>query len=234
LLLRLRDLYPLDWDKAVDHREEVFRQELYRALTDAAQERFANSQQAVKLREQGKLLTDVDAAIYDRETGELGLFQLKWQEAFGASLIRRASSAKNFTVPARKWVETVSRWVEGRSPSEIRRHFRLGDGSDLPIRVRLFVLGRFAAHFTEFGQPDDRSAWGTWPQVLNLAVSTHESGSVAEEATANPIAWLDQQLRSKSPFRSVSTGDERMEVVYVGGIRLVVRGFGRGGVAQTA
>jgi hypothetical protein len=229
LLLRLRELYPLDWDKAVDHREEVFRQELYRALTHATQERFVNSQQAVKLRAEGRVLTDVDAAIYDRETQELGLFQLKWQEAFGASLTRRASSAKNFTVPARKWVETVARWVEAKSPSEIREHFRLGDGSDLPIRVRLFVLGRFAAHFTEFGQPDDRSAWGTWPQVLNLAASTHESASIAAEATMNPIAWLDQQLRLKSPFRSGSIGDERIEVVYVGGIRLVVKGFERVG-----
>jgi hypothetical protein len=235
LLLRLRDLYPLDWDKAVDHREEVFRQELYRALTDATQERFVNSQQAVNLRAEGKVLTDVDAAIYDRETQELGLFQLKWQEAFGASLTRRASSAKNFTVPARKWVETVSRWVEAKSPSEIRKHFRLGDGSNLPIRVRLFVLGRFAAHFTEFEHPDDRSAWGTWPQVLNLAASTHDSGSVAVEATTNPIAWLDQQLRSKSPFRSGSMVEERTEVVYVGGIRLVVRGFERtAGVAEAS
>ena len=36
----------------------------------------------IKLRTGKKIVTDIDAAIFDRTTGELAIFQIKWQDFF--------------------------------------------------------------------------------------------------------------------------------------------------------
>src|SRR5207253_2417129 len=152
-----------DWDRALDAREAIFRDDLYQCLTAQDSSRFFATPGGIKLRKDGRVVTDIDAVIYDRTTGDLALFQLKWQDAFGASLSKRSSGAKNFTAGAQQWVDTVSQWLLMKEDHEIRGHFGLKERTAPPLKVRLFVLGRFAAHFSDYGRPDVRAAWGIWP-----------------------------------------------------------------------
>ena len=83
MLSELNRRYPTDWDHAVNEREEVFRRELY-GLFPA--ERFGKADRPLKLKNAGATATDIDAALFDASTGTLGIFQLKWQDPFGASM----------------------------------------------------------------------------------------------------------------------------------------------------
>ena len=94
-----------DWDRAVDRREEDFRKELYDLFSD---EKFAKAENPLKLRIEGNVATDIDAALLDKTTGTLGLFQLKWQDPFGTSMRKRNTKMKNFLAETDQWVSTVS------------------------------------------------------------------------------------------------------------------------------
>jgi hypothetical protein len=61
-------------------REVVFRQELYGLFQD---KRFVISTGRVELRRENRnIRTDIDAVVFDRKTGTLGLFELKSQDPF--------------------------------------------------------------------------------------------------------------------------------------------------------
>jgi hypothetical protein len=113
LLVELRRRYPRDWDKVIGLREAQFRNDLYLLFPEQGPVRIDCP---IKLRRAaGRTATDVDAAVFDRRTGTLGLFQLKWQDPFGSSQRKRASKKDNFLVSGNRWVEAVAAWLSDKA-----------------------------------------------------------------------------------------------------------------------
>ena len=145
MLAELYRRYRKDWDRAVDGREEHFRKELNDLFSA---ERFAKAEKPLKLRNKGRVATDIDAALFDKATGTLGLFQLKWQDPFGTSMRKRNSKMMNFLEETDQWVSTVSSIL--RETPEVLNHL-LGDRT---VRIKdtkkihLFVIGRHFSHFS--------------------------------------------------------------------------------------
>ncbi len=176
-----------DHDKAVNFREDRFRQMIFsHFFTD---DRFVRVPSEIKIRG-----TDIDAIVFDKSTGTLGLFQLKWQTPFGQSMQKRASVASNLTKNALKWLNTVLEWTQQNddktklSALQITRH---APAVKRINTIRYFVIGRHSIHFTDVAQ-DERAAWGSWPQLLanSARVSIDE---------ANPIDHLHNQLQQNTP-----------------------------------
>lgn len=93
LFRHLRDRYRVDWDRAVDSRETVFRANLGELFS---QSRFLVPEHGFNLRRKsGSIITDIDAVIFDRETGDIALVQLKWHDVFGFSLRERKPTKKH-------------------------------------------------------------------------------------------------------------------------------------------
>lgn len=161
----LKDRYRSDWDKAVDGREKMFRNEL-RDLLGMEQYYVSNTGICLK-RSDGSELTDVDAVVLDRATGVLGLFQLKWPDIHGRSLRERHSRRLNL-LKANDWVAGVSNWLEGRSMAEITAICRLPPGVE-PTKVDLVVVSRYASRFTADGDRDDRATWCGWADIVRVA-----------------------------------------------------------------
>ncbi len=74
MLAELNRRYPKDWDHAVNEREGVFRKELCDLFPA---HRFWKAEKPLKLKHEGAIATDIDAAVFDASTGTLGLFELK-------------------------------------------------------------------------------------------------------------------------------------------------------------
>ena len=188
MLSELNRRYPADWDHAVDQREEVFRNELNGLFPTA---RFVRAERPLRLKNEGATVTDIDAALFDASTGTLGLFELKWQDPFGASMKKRNSKMKNFLTETNRWVSTVSSNLN-HSPTALvsligERAARKFDKEG----IHLFVIGRHFSHFSGGVYRDPRAAWGTWPQMLRL---------LKESQVGNdPIAWLHKTLQEQSP-----------------------------------
>ena len=188
MIAELYRRYRKDWDRSVNEREESFRKELYDLFPT---ERFAKHPKPLALKREGAFVTDIDAAVFDRTTGALGLFQLKWQEPFGTSMKKRNSKMINFLNESNRWVSAVSTFLN-ESPHALDN--RLGEGK-VPnhdtMSIHLFVIGRHFSHFSGGATRDSRAAWGTWPQMLRLF----------KESTvgSDPITWLHKMLQEQSP-----------------------------------
>jgi hypothetical protein len=86
MLNELKRKYRSDWDMAVNQRENIFRNDIYALFKES---RFLKLDTNVKIKIGGLIVTDVDALIFDRATGIVGIFQLKWQDFFGNSMRER-------------------------------------------------------------------------------------------------------------------------------------------------
>ncbi|MEH3091301.1 MAG: hypothetical protein PGN20_04470 [Agrobacterium cavarae] len=161
---KLQRTFRPDWDRAVNLREAAFREDL-RALFP--EPRFFMPPKPRVLRGNGRVLTDIDALIFDRLSGNLAVFQLKWQDSYETSLKERASRQKNLAKEGNFWIETVSQYCHGLSAKE--RALKLGLSKEMAAsakEMRLFVLTRNGAKFSGGEAQDDRAAWLSWYDLL--------------------------------------------------------------------
>ena len=136
----LRHKYSDDWDRAISLREKAFRNELYSLFP---QREIICVPTQVKVRQGDRVLTDIDAAIFDPQNNVGGLFQLKWQEPFGPSIRARDSRKKNFIGPTTAWIDQVLRFLQTLSSRKLADSFGLTLTDAEQIKhSRLFVVGR--------------------------------------------------------------------------------------------
>ena len=95
---RVRNLCSAEYDSAVDGRERRFIREVA-ALFSAP--RFQVLCQPLRIRSGGSVRTDIDFVVVDSATGDTGLFQLKWQDAYGSSMRERRARHSNFNGSSR-------------------------------------------------------------------------------------------------------------------------------------
>lgn len=188
--LRRRD--PNAYNNSAVHREAVFRADLYAQFSDR---RFVTAARRIMLRRAaGDARTDIDAAIFDRKSGTLALFELKSQDPFArspAELQRQRDSV----LYANRQITGALAWIKQHGADEILH--RIDPASSRTFRAQKvypFVLGRVLAHFNDGPSPDPRAAWGTWPQLLRLLAAQPIRGT-----ESNPIASLFTRLRNDPP-----------------------------------
>ncbi len=169
--------------------------------------------------EGGNLRTDLDAVVFDRRTGTLGVFELKAQDPFARSAEERLRQRDNFYA-ANRQVSAVAQWLQRNDPTALLARIDARAAKTFRAqRVHLFVLGRYLAHFAPAAgvpEPDRRAAWGTWPKVLRLT-----GGRPFGPSDANPLASLHQRLTRDTPLegppaepgvREIALGPGRLRV----------------------
>ncbi|NBB47092.1 hypothetical protein GVN24_02260 [Rhizobium sp. CRIBSB] len=191
---RLRHLHRRDWDRALNAREVVFRSDLAELL---GFDRYIVPDRGCNLRKSdGSNLTDVDAAVIDRETGDLCLVQLKWPDIYGRSLTERESRRSNLA-KANDWVGRVHGWIAGRPSAEVCKALQLPRGGGRP--VSLLVLSRHVADFVGATEFDRRAIWTSWPRLAKT-VSESDGDSFLKSLARRPAS-----LRQRHPNTMVNT-----------------------------
>ena len=105
----------------------------------------------------------------------------------------------------------------------IRQQFGIRDAGSRELNVKLFVVGRFAARFSDYPNRDVRAAWGTWPQILNLIADTHEQLDMSVAAGSHPVDWLHSQLAMADQTSAAHDTEVVVDTLDIGGIRVLVR-----------
>ena len=211
LLRELKYRYRSDWDDAVNWREQVFRNDLYSLLLS---DRFYKLDRSAILKSDGARVTDVDAFILDRKTGEAGLFQLKWQDFIGNSMRERESKKKNLLREGNQWIERVMAWLSTAERKTLAQTFSLSPQDAAKMNsFRLFMIGRNFAFFSGDWPIDTRAAWGMWPQLCRLisALPNYD----------NPIASLFSALQDDSPLKK-EPPEMGLEEIRVGDITITL------------
>ena len=209
LARELRRRHAQEYHNSAHLREGIFRADLYRLFGD---KRFVVSSGRVELKRSGAARTDLDALIFDRKSGTLGIFELKAQDPFARSVEERQRQRDNF-YHANRQVSAALEWVQRRGADDLLVRFSERTSKQYRVqKVHAFVLGRYLAHFDDGPEPDRRAAWGSWPQVLQL-VGQEPFGP----NDRNPLATLFNRLRDASPPQVLETTTETIEV---GALRL--------------
>jgi hypothetical protein len=192
LTRELRRRAPDTYHNAASAREAVFREDLYALFTD---KRFVTSPGRIRLRHpDGKIRTDIDAAIFDRKTGTLGIFELKSQDPYARSTAALQRQRDNLLY-ANRQVSGVLDWIKRHGANEILARIDTRTARTFRVqRVYPFVLGRYLARFDDGPAPDKRATWGTWPGVLRVMENTP-----IRATDANPIASLFTRLSQDEP-----------------------------------
>jgi hypothetical protein len=163
LMRDLADKYPADWSRLANTREPRWRAEFANLF---ASPRWSIAEKSVNLRDGKTTVTDIDQAVYDSDTNELTVFQLKWQLPVGpgASRQARVSFGKNFVSESNKWLGSVFSWFEKYGAPELAK--RLGLSVRSNPSVQCFVIARYNAHFSGFADMDRHATWVDWVQFV--------------------------------------------------------------------
>lgn len=195
-------------------REGVFRDDLYALFAD---KRFVTSPSRIVLRRAaGDARTDIDAAVFDRKSGALALFELKAHDPLArtsAELMRQRDNV----LYANRQVGGMLDWVKRHGADEILNRIERRSAKTFRVqKVYPFVLGRYLVHFHDGPQPDPRAAWGTWPQLLRL-----RDGQPFGPSESHPLGALFTRLRNDSPPIE-PIGDRAAQEIAFGATRVTV------------
>ena len=164
-------------DAIREPREAWMQEELYALFQGNRYERVPGT---IKLRQRAGTATDIDAAIFDWTSGELAIFQLKWQDFATGEIRQQRSKAKNFVERVDKWTAAVRSWIDVEGLDALRKALRIKAASSIPITdIRLFAVGRSAARFRSYGYTlqHTETAVAIWPQFIR---ARFEVGPVAD------------------------------------------------------
>jgi hypothetical protein len=212
LLRELRRNYSKDWDKAVDHREHLFRHDLVDAFSVYDRLIFFTDNISITT-SIGK--TDIDAFAYDPMTGVAALFQLKWQDLFANSMKERESRKSNFLDKGNEWVNKVCAWLkEGKLAQTLRSCGMPKRAAEGITDTKVFVLGRNFSHFSGEFQKDTRAAWGSWARLATLLQENPQNEC--------PLSFLFDSFQNEPPSSRFSFKDQPVELK-IDGLTVVLR-----------
>ncbi|WP_228237711.1 hypothetical protein [Allomuricauda sp. M10] len=184
----LKRKYHTDYFEAVNKREQRFKEQLYSLFPEKKIVKVSDNIN-IKI---GSRKTDIDGVLYDTERSTLGLFQLKWQDAFSTSMKERFSRISNLIPKSVEWIDKVEDWIKYNDKKTILSSLKIPkEYSDIE-EIYIFVISRNHAHFTN-QKLDNRATWASWYQVLEAC------SKVKDPSNSNPIGELALKLRMFYP-----------------------------------
>ena len=147
-------------------REEWLRSSLYSLFAGA---RYHCVSGNIKLSIDNSVITDIDAVVYDYLTGELALFQIKWQDFFFNDVKKLRSKASNLIHELDNWADKITNWIEINSIEKLSKSLRLKLPKDKSISsIYLFGISKNAARMQGYGFriKTKNLAIANWPQFV--------------------------------------------------------------------
>ncbi len=158
----------------------------------------------VRLRRDGQTITDIDAAIHDRTSGDVALFQLKWQDFASSNVRSQRSKAKNFVEQVEQWAVKTTTWIEQFGIGALLRALKLNVEFDLStIKLRLVVVGRSNARFRSYGFKTSSPGLIIlpWTQLVRLRYEIGPGQNVFGELAARVQTEAEHQIaRTPLPY----------------------------------
>jgi hypothetical protein len=189
MLAELKRQYPKDWDRNTKEREHLFRDELYKYFVN---DRFITFNKSIDIVEAGKVITDIDACIIDKETKDIAFIQLKWQDSIYESTRSFISKRKNYIEKATKWVNDIEQWINRTSEKRIADFLQLSPQFINKDKIKIFVIGRHNGNYSRDEMPYSNAAWCQWYKLIEIIEVCSK-----EEVTIPRIFDL---IQKESPF----------------------------------
>lgn len=167
----------------------------------------------VRLKRGKNTITDIDAAILDVTSGELALFQLKWQD-FGSNVLTRIrSKAKNFVEQVDAWSEKTRSWIDEFGVRELCQRLQIKITVSQEIKtVLLFAIGKSNARFSSYGYTlkDDLISVCNWKQFVRLRYEIGPAELVLSEIHRRCTMEKNAKLDIKPMVYDMNIGEVKL------------------------
>jgi len=173
-------------------REDWMRSHLYAMFSGRRYSCFPGN---LKLRHAGTTLTDIDAIVYDRLTGDVGLFQLKWQDYSTNDIRQLRSKAANLAAELFDWSGKVRSWIQEYGVSALDKSLRLKKKRRETVRnVFLFAISKAAVRTQGYGVVVDAPdlAMAVWPQFARARMEIGPSDRTLRDIHTQLLAEYGQ------------------------------------------
>lgn len=186
-----------DCNKNRMKREAVFRKQLYDMLPG-----FQCIDRQIVIAKNGQRMTDIDATVIDRATGEIALFQLKWQDHTSLSPKTLLSKSRNYTEEVSEWIEKINNWIKKSSAKEIASLLGIKAKYVDKSKIYLFAIGREHGNYSGTGPDTHNCVWVQWYHFLNYILR------VGPEKIH--ISAMHEDLKEESPHNISITQKPRV------------------------
>jgi hypothetical protein len=206
LWTELRRRYEKDWFDAANRRESRWVAELQ---TQFPAPRW-HCLDGVKLKRDGKTVTDIDFVAYDTRCSSVILFQLKWQQPSVSDDKVLRNNASGLVSDSNKWIADVTGWMEVAGIDGIKE--RLSIRTDADLSFHIVILGRYHAHFASVQEHDPRAVWCDWGNFLRQRIQRPtESAGEFIESLARSVERAKVEIEPESFLFPI--GEETMVLV---------------------
>lgn len=195
----LQGTYSQSFEQEVrEHREKWMIEDLRHLFMGT---RYRPALGPTKLRRAGKIVTDIDWAVLDVVTGELALFQLKWQDFNSSDVRRQRSKGRNFVDQVETWSAKIGQWIDEFGTDQLLRSLHISASSQ-SVSLHLFAVGRSNARFASYGIAGTAPelAVATWPQFTRLRYEVGPAASVISEIHSRLRGELSTEVE-RTPMR---------------------------------
>ncbi|KEQ23275.1 hypothetical protein [Paenibacillus tyrfis] len=189
MLSELKRQYSKDWDRNTKEREQLFRNELYNYFDN---NRFITLNRSIDIYENGRIITDIDACILDKETKDIAFIQLKWQDSIYESTRSLISKRKNYIEKSTKWVNDIEQWVNKVSEKRIADFLQLSPQLINKDKIKIFVIGRHNGNYSGDEKPYSKVAWCQWYNLIEI-IGMHKKEDIT-------IPKLFDLIQKESPY----------------------------------
>lgn len=162
-------------------REDWMRSHLYGMFGGSRYKCFPSN---LKLRREASILTDIDAIVYDKLTGDVGLFQLKWQDYSTNDVRQLRSKAANLSDELMDWSNKVHSWIKEHGVSALDQSLQLKLKRRERVKsVFLFAISRSVVRTQGYGVKTEASdlAMAVWPQFTRARMEIGPSERVLRD-----------------------------------------------------
>jgi hypothetical protein len=196
-------------DQLSMHREEWMRSEIYSMFQGTRYRRINGN---IKIRSENKIVTDIDAAIFDILTGELALFQIKWQDYFTNDIRELRSKASNLTKELDDWADKVTLWIQRNGNKELVKSLRLKLGEKMVVSsVYLFGISRTYARMQGFGftTTNEKLAIANLPQLRRVRYEIGPTKRVFNDLFDVLKQKMGEAVRTSKPLPLTITASDK-------------------------
>ncbi|ENO80991.1 hypothetical protein B447_09903 [Thauera sp. 27] len=119
----------------------------------------------LKVKSDGKMLTDIDLVVIERITGIILLCQLKHQDLYGFNLHAERTRGGRLVEQVDGWLQTVDSWLQSVGQEGFRGALRLR--ATIPdLQIYRMVIARHYAHQLKDIALLRKALYANWPQLL--------------------------------------------------------------------
>lgn len=165
LLESLRFHYPKDFDKNQASREASLQRATRRVLSEAFQ--GLDYLENVKIKLNGKTLSDIDLVVLDKKSGSILLIQLKHQELYGSELHSKSARNHRLKTQTKDWINAVGRWTSTLGLDGVKKALQLQKEWPHDTHIFRVIISRHSAYPLKEIVRDENSAFANWPQFYN-------------------------------------------------------------------